>query len=251
MTKKEITVFSYLSILIYGAGLAFIAYHLPFILGIPPSFNNLSADSRDILILWICYFFQFIGLIGMVGVREWGRQLFIAAAFITIFYILASVFLERRVLEISVWSALGVSFLLAIFFQRSSVRKIFQYTPPSSKKILVIDDDRGLLVMLKSNLTKNGFSVMMAQNGEQGLELARQKKPDIILLDVIMPKMKGREVCARLKKDETTRSIPVIFLTAKDSPDDIHAELELGAVSHITKPVDYAKLLAEIHAILR
>jgi CheY-like chemotaxis protein len=108
----------------------------------------------------------------------------------------------------------------------------------TSKKILIIDDERLLHTMMSSVLGAHGFEVVSAMTGEEGLALASSEKPDLIVLDVIMPKMKGRDVCAKLKGNPVTRHIPVIFLTAKDSEDDIRAEMEAGAAGHVIKPVN-------------
>ena len=103
-----------------------------------------------------------------------------------------------------------------------------------SQTLLVIDDDRSLLRLLKTNFMRHGISVLTAETGESGLWIAEQHKPDLIILDVILPKMKGRAVCAKLKENPLTKEIPVIFLTAKNSRDDVHAEMEAGALAHIT-----------------
>ena len=118
------------------------------------------------------------------------------------------------------------------------------------KKVLLIDDERTMHVMLRSVLSANGFEVVSAMTGEEGLALAAQCLPDIIILDVIMPKLKGREVCKQLKADPVTSSIPVIFLTAKDSDDDVNAEMAVGAVGHITKPINPMLLIKNIRKIL-
>ncbi len=118
------------------------------------------------------------------------------------------------------------------------------------KKILIVDDDQGFTKMVKTNLSDRGFEVIVAVTGERGLVLAQARRPDLILLDVILPGIKGREVCTRLKNNPQTKSIPVIFLTAKNSPDDIRAEMEAGGLTHITKPVDFTKLLDEINRTL-
>ncbi|HLD69526.1 MAG TPA: response regulator [Candidatus Omnitrophota bacterium] len=119
-----------------------------------------------------------------------------------------------------------------------------------NKKILVIDDDKGFLKMVRVNLINSGFDVLTADTGEKGIQLAQKKNPDLILLDVLLPGIKGREVCVKLKQDKATSSIPVMFLTAKDSPDDVKAEMEVGAVTHLTKPVDLKRLILEIKHIL-
>ncbi len=120
----------------------------------------------------------------------------------------------------------------------------------ASKKILIIDDERMLHTMLKPILGSHGFDVVSAMTGEEGLVLAASEKPDLILLDVMMPQMKGREVCARLKADPVTAPIPVLFLTAKDSEDDVEAELAAGAVGHITKPVNMNNFIKTVKQAL-
>ena len=117
-------------------------------------------------------------------------------------------------------------------------------------KILIIDDDKSLQMMLKTVLASNGFEVVSTFSGEEGLTLAKSEKPDFIILDVIMPGIKGREVCRRLKSDPETKGVPVLFLTSKDSEDDVAAELQAGAVGHVTKPVNSMSLVRKIKHIL-
>ncbi|MBF0387526.1 MAG: apolipoprotein N-acyltransferase [Candidatus Omnitrophica bacterium] len=112
-----------------------------------------------------------------------------------------------------------------------------------SNKILLIDDERTLHVMLKPILGSYGFEVISAMNGEEGLALAASEQPGLILLDVIMPTIKGREVCKRLKASPETAHIPVLFLTAKASDDDVKMEMAAGAVGHVTKPINSASLV--------
>ncbi|MFA6379123.1 MAG: response regulator [Candidatus Omnitrophota bacterium] len=118
------------------------------------------------------------------------------------------------------------------------------------KTILVIDDDKGLIKMLETGLGAQGYNVFSANTGEGGLQIAQNKPVDLILLDVILPGLKGRQVCAKLKENEKTKHVPVVFLTAKNSPDDIKAELAVGAIAHITKPIDLHELIAKVHEIL-
>jgi len=118
------------------------------------------------------------------------------------------------------------------------------------KTILVIDDDIGLIRMIEKGLEEKGYNILSANTAEGGLHIAEAEPVDLILLDVILPGIKGREACARLKANERTKSIPVIFLTAKDSPDDIKAEMEAGAIAHITKPVDMNLLIPKIVEVL-
>lgn len=118
------------------------------------------------------------------------------------------------------------------------------------KKILLVDDDPGVHFIAAPILTKSGYDVVSAKTGEQGLKLALDHRPDLIILDVIMPGIKGRELCMKIKSYEVLRKTPVVFLTAKDSDDDIRAELDAGAVTHLTKPVDAAQLSAVVKGIL-
>ncbi len=117
-------------------------------------------------------------------------------------------------------------------------------------KVLIIDDDQGLQKMLRVVLSAHGFDVVSAFTGEEGLALAKVEKPDVIVLDVMMPGIKGRDVCRSLKADAATRDVPVLILSAKDSDDDIAAELAAGAIGHLTKPVNSTSLLRKVKQIL-
>lgn len=116
--------------------------------------------------------------------------------------------------------------------------------------ILLVDDDKTFRRVIAANFAKYGIEIRCAENGEEGLRLAREATPDLIILDVIMPGLKGREVCERLKEDSQTADVPVIFLTVQDSKDDVNAELAAGAVRHLSKPIQFKKLLQEVERIL-
>jgi CheY-like chemotaxis protein len=118
------------------------------------------------------------------------------------------------------------------------------------KKILLVDDDPGVHFIATPILTKAGYILVSARHGEQGLQLALNERPDLIILDVIMPGIKGRDLCAKMKSYEVLKHIPVVFLTAKDSKDDIKAELDAGAVTHLTKPIDPVQLTSVVKGIL-
>jgi Response regulators consisting of a CheY-like receiver domain and a winged-helix DNA-binding domain len=118
------------------------------------------------------------------------------------------------------------------------------------KTILVVDDEKDIVDLLSYNLTKEGFSVITARNGRDALDRARQK-PDLIILDVMMPEMNGLQVIQELKKEKSTASIPVILLTAKGSETDEIVGLEVGADDYIVKPVKIGKIVARVHAALR
>ncbi len=102
--------------------------------------------------------------------------------------------------------------------------------------VLVIDDMAAILKMLKKRLEQWDYRALTAGSGEEGLELALTEAPDLILLDVLMPKMKGREVCARLKANPSTRDIPVIFLSSLGLTDHVMTGLGLGADDYVIKP---------------
>lgn len=118
----------------------------------------------------------------------------------------------------------------------------------AEKRILVIEDDATLLAVLKYNLLKEGYEVSTAVDGVQGLESARAQKPDFIILDVMLPRMNGFEVCRILRHEMT---VPIFILTAKDDEIDKVVGLDLGADDYLTKPFKMRELLARIRAIFR
>ncbi len=116
-------------------------------------------------------------------------------------------------------------------------------------KILVVDDEKDIVEVLKYNLTKEGYEVLTAHNGKQALQKASNS--DLIILDVMMPELDGIEVCKKLKSNPETSKIPVVFLTAKNAEVDEVIGLEIGAEDYIVKPVSIRKLLARIKTIMR
>jgi len=108
--------------------------------------------------------------------------------------------------------------------------------------VLLIDDETDIRKVLKYNLELDGFDVYSAANGPTGLKIAREKKPDVILLDWVMPKMDGLEVLAKLRDNERTRDIIVFMLTAKNMMDDVATALANGADDYIPKPFEGAEL---------
>jgi len=116
------------------------------------------------------------------------------------------------------------------------------------KLILVVDDEAPIVEILKYNLTKSGYRVIAAFDGEEGYQLALSEKPDLILLDVMLPKMEGFEVCRKVREKQST---PIIMLTARDEEVDKVLGLELGADDYITKPFSVRELLARVKANLR
>jgi PAS domain S-box-containing protein len=116
--------------------------------------------------------------------------------------------------------------------------------------ILIVDDNPATLGILFDYLRKSGYRVLIAEDGESALERVNYIKPDIILLDIMMPNLDGFEVCRRLKEDKKTRDIPVIFTTALSETSNIIKGFELGAVDYITKPVHYHEVLARVNTHL-
>ncbi len=117
------------------------------------------------------------------------------------------------------------------------------------KTILVVDDEAAIADLLKFNLQKNGYKVLNAYDGRTGLELALTKKPDLILLDVMLPKMDGFEVCRKIR--ESDKNVPILMLTAREEEIDKVFGLESGADDYITKPFSIRELMARIKANLR
>jgi len=117
-------------------------------------------------------------------------------------------------------------------------------------KILVVDDDAVIQQLIEVNLELEGYEVDKASNGQEALDKVAQDAPDLILLDVMMPRMNGRDVCRLLKSDPKTASIPIIFLSARAQDMDVEAGLELGADAYVTKPFDPGQLLDTISELL-
>ncbi len=116
--------------------------------------------------------------------------------------------------------------------------------------ILIVDDVPRNIQVLGAILNKKDYELAVAMNGQQALDTVAKIKPDLILLDVMMPVMDGHEVCRRLKENESTKDIPVIFITAKTESEDIIRGFELGAVDYITKPFIGSELIARVHTHL-
>lgn len=118
-------------------------------------------------------------------------------------------------------------------------------------KILLIDDSRLIAPVAKTILTKRGHEVILAQDGLAGLEAAKSERPDMILLDLIMPVMDGYQVCEKLKQEDSTKEIPVIMLTSKAEPADKVKGLEMGALDYMAKPFDEGELVARVNIHVR
>ncbi len=119
------------------------------------------------------------------------------------------------------------------------------------ERILVIDDEEDLLELVNYNLSKEGYRVQCVASGEEALNEARKGLPDLIVLDLLLPRVDGLEVCRLLKSDLKTQHIPILMLTAKSEEADVVTGLEIGADDYLTKPFSPRVLLARIKALLR
>lgn len=119
-----------------------------------------------------------------------------------------------------------------------------------SKKVLIVDDEPGVVKMVRYLLEKNAFTAISANDGEAGVNLAIQEKPDLILMDIMMPVIDGNEATRRLKENESTRQIPVVMLSALGQEGDVAKSLELGALDYIVKPFHPQELMDRVKKIL-
>ena len=119
------------------------------------------------------------------------------------------------------------------------------------KKILLVDDERDLVETVTYRLEASGYEVHPAYDGQEGLDKARKEKPDLIILDLMLPKMDGYKMCRMLKFDEKYKKIPIIMFTARAQESDIEMGMEVGADAYITKPFEPQALLAKIQELLK
>jgi phosphate regulon transcriptional regulator PhoB len=119
------------------------------------------------------------------------------------------------------------------------------------KKILVADDEKDIVELIAYNLEQEGFAVCKAFDGRKAWEMVNADKPDLVILDLMMPAMPGMEVCRMIRRQAETAAIPIIMLTAKSDPVDKILGLEIGADDYITKPFHVRELIARVRAVLR
>ena len=119
------------------------------------------------------------------------------------------------------------------------------------KKILLVDDERDLVETVTFRLEASGYEVLPAYDGREGLDKARKEKPDLIILDLMLPRMDGYKVCRMLKFDEKYKKIPIIMFTARAQQSDIEMGKEVGADAYITKPFEPQALLDKIEELLK
>lgn len=117
-------------------------------------------------------------------------------------------------------------------------------------KILIADDNVQNAELLEAHLDGSGYETKIAVNGEETLKLAAEWKPDVVLLDVMMPKLSGFEVCKRLRGDLTTNSVGILMVTALDQPTDVERAVDVGTDDFLTKPINKTELLLRLRALL-
>ena len=122
---------------------------------------------------------------------------------------------------------------------------------PDSKNILVVEDDSDIRELISFNLKNEGYQVFEANDGEVGIDKARNNNPDLILLDLMLPGIQGLDVCRIIKSDQETKEIPIIMVTALGQEEDIVKGLETGADDYITKPFSIKVLIARVNAVLK
>ena len=118
-------------------------------------------------------------------------------------------------------------------------------------KILVVEDEPNQVELIEFNLNSEGYEVVVARDGEEALNLAEEENPDLILLDWMLPKVSGIEVCRQLRRSKMTREIPIVMLTARSEESDKIRGLDIGADDYITKPYSIKELLARVRAAMR
>jgi two-component system phosphate regulon response regulator PhoB len=117
--------------------------------------------------------------------------------------------------------------------------------------IVVIDDEEDIRELIRYNLSKDGFAVECAVSGEEGVELVQREKPDLVILDLMLPGIDGLEVCRRLKADPVLKTIPIVMVSARGEEPDVISGLELGADDYVSKPFSPRVLLARVRSVLR
>ncbi len=119
------------------------------------------------------------------------------------------------------------------------------------KRILIIEDDKDIVELVRYNLEKEGFRVAAAEDGLTGLAQVKKSRPDLLLLDIMLPKLSGLEICKEIRRDQSLNQLPILMLTARGEEADRVVGLELGADDYVTKPFSPRELAARVKALLR
>jgi DNA-binding response OmpR family regulator len=118
------------------------------------------------------------------------------------------------------------------------------------KRVLLVDDSRAALMMEQMILASGGYEICTAQNGEEAITVAARERPDLIVLDLVMPKKDGIAACAELRRQEVTRDVPIIIVTTKGSEESMEAAFRAGCTDFVTKPIDHLELSTKVRACL-
>ena len=118
------------------------------------------------------------------------------------------------------------------------------------KKILLVDDAETILLMEKMFLSKGSYEFLTARDGEEAIELAQSERPDLILLDIVMPRLDGFEACVRLRESPATSGIPIIMVTTRGEGSNVEKGFKSGATDYVTKPIDGLELLSKVRSCL-
>jgi CheY-like chemotaxis protein len=118
------------------------------------------------------------------------------------------------------------------------------------KKILVVDDSSTVTLMQRMVLNRHAFDVVVANDGEEAIGMAKREHPDLILMDVVMPKMNGFDACRLIRQDESIRNVPIIMVTTRGEGTNIERGFESGCNDYVTKPINHTELLTKIHACI-
>ena len=210
---------------------------------------NIPGFEQYTVIYGILFGALLVGSLAVIALKEWGRKLLIVVNSIMFFFLVARYIPKIDLIPLGY---LFLNIIVLLYFTQSKIKWQFHTGKCEAwnKSILIVDDDEAIIKTLRPMLLSHGYAVLTAGSGEDGLQIVNAQKPDLVLLDVILPGIKGREVCQRLKEDPQTKGIPVVFLTAKDSPEDIQAEKDVGASGHVTKPVNIKALIETIQSVL-
>ncbi len=195
-----------------------------------------------------------VGALAVICFREWGRTLLVWANLGMGIFLLFPYM--RHFEELIPFAFIIMNMIIIFFFSQTQIKVYFRHIDIKKRNgatwqsVLVVDDDQAFLKIIRPILMTHGFSVLTANSGDEGLRVAKAQKPELIILDVILPGLRGREVCKKLKEDPLTRDIQVIFVTVKDSKDDIEAEMQVGAAAHLTKPIEIKKFIKTVQGLL-
>ncbi|HSQ97276.1 MAG TPA: response regulator [Rickettsiales bacterium] len=164
------------------------------------------------------------------------------------------VMLTRRGEEENIIKGLSygaVDYILKPFDLEELVKKVDTFLMKNELKILIADDDELIAELLKTKFNHNGYSVMLATNGKEALDIIKTQKPNIVLLDIMMPVIDGFAVLRKVKSDDEIKNIPIVFLSAKNQEENVVNGLKIGAYDYITKPISAEEVFTRVETILQ